>query len=63
MDLDVGSPDEVANVLREAAESYYQAEEDLAETRQGNREAIAWVKIAKILERAANQIEKIPEIE
>ena len=62
MDLDVDSPDEVVDVLRQAAQAYYEAESDLAETWQDDRAGKAWAKIAKILERAADQIDKIPEI-
>jgi phage terminase small subunit len=59
MDLDVDAPDEVAGVLREAAQAYYEAESELSSAWGDPQAGKVWTKIAKILERAADQIDKI----
>ena len=59
MDLDVNSPDKVADVLRVAAQEYYQAEGDLSASWQDPGAGYIWAKIAKILEQAASKIDKL----
>lgn len=59
LDLDVDSPENVPDVLREAAQSYYESAGELASSWQDRQAGSVWNKIAKILERAADQIEKV----
>lgn len=58
LDLDVDSPEKVAQVLRRAAEEYEQSELELQSAWQ-DRSIKVWGKISKILERAATSIEKV----
>ncbi len=57
LNLDVDAPDKVARVLRAAAQEYYESAGEL-ESAWGDKGAgRPWVKIAKILERAADSID------
>lgn len=58
-DLDVDSPDKVADVLRYTAEAFYDSAAELESTWQDKKSGNPWKKIALILEQAANKIEKI----
>lgn len=58
-DLDVETPEDVSIVLREAAQIYYEAEGELSSAWGDPEAGKVWTKIAKILERVANQIDKI----
>ena len=57
MDLDVEAPDQVAAVLRNAAQAYYESASELEAAWQDRGAGRPWEIIAKILERAAAQIE------
>jgi len=59
LDLDVADPEEVADILREAAQSYGEAESELSSAWQDPSAGKVWIKIAKILEAAADKIDKI----
>lgn len=58
LDLDVDAPDQVADVLRAAAQEYFEAEEELSSAWQDPQAGKVWTKIARILERAANQVDR-----
>ena len=57
-DLDVDSPDEVANVLRDAADAYHESASELDASWQDKSAGRPWTIIARILEKAADQIDK-----
>jgi hypothetical protein len=58
LDLDVDAPDKVAPVLRRAAEKFYESASELEAAWQDKAAGRPWIKIAQILERAANSIDK-----
>jgi len=58
LDLDVDAPDEVSQVLRDAAEAYHESAVDLESSWQDKGAGRPWTAIARILERAADQIDK-----
>lgn len=58
LDLDVDAPDKVASILRAAAEAYYESSGELEAAWQDREAGRPWTKIARILERAADQIER-----
>lgn len=58
LDLDVDAPDEVATVLLNAVESYYESAVELRSAWQDESAGRPWEKIAKILEVAAYKIQK-----
>ena len=55
LDLDVDAPEKVANVLRRAADKYWESESELQSMWQDPRAGRIWREFAKILERAADQ--------
>jgi hypothetical protein len=55
LSLDVAAPDEVVTVLRAAAEQFYVSHNELLGVWQ--QTSTPWASIARILERAADQIE------
>lgn len=57
MCLDTDAPDKVAGILRTAAENYRQSATDLASAWQDPRAGELWIKIAKILDNAADRAE------
>lgn len=57
-DLDIGTPDKVATVLRMAADKYRQSACDLAAAWQDESAGKVWNEFARILERAAVSCEK-----
>ena len=59
MDLDVDSPEKVAVVLRRAADAYYESASELESAWQDRGAGKPWTKLARILERAADQAEKV----
>ena len=59
LDLDVDTPDKVADILRQAAQEYYEAEGELSASWQDPGAGFIWAKIAKILEAAATKIDKL----
>jgi len=59
MDLDVDSPEKVAAVLRRAAEAYSESASELESQWQDPGAGKPWAKLARILERAADQAEKV----
>lgn len=59
IDLDVDAPDKVADVLRRAAEMYYESATELEAAWQDKNAGRPWTKIAQILERAAKNIDKV----
>ena len=58
INLDVAHPDEVSTVLRNAAEAYIDSASNLESAWQDKQAGAPWLKIARILERAADQIDK-----
>ena len=54
-DLDVAAPEHVANVLRNAAEKFYDSSSDLESAWQDESSGRIWFQLAKVLERAADQ--------
>lgn len=62
IDLDVEAPDQVANVLRQAAQEYYESAGELEAAWQDKYAGKPWTAIAKILEAAADKIDKIDGI-
>jgi phage terminase small subunit len=59
MDLDVDSPDKVAERLRNTADAYYESANELASAWQDRSAGASWAKIARILESAADRIDKV----
>jgi len=60
LDLDVASPHEAIGVLREAAQQYYESSGELESSWQSKVPATqVWAKFAKVLESAADRMEKI----
>lgn len=55
----VTTPQEVPAILRNAAQAYYEAAGELSSAWQDKQAGKPWDAIARILERAANQIDKI----
>jgi PHD/YefM family antitoxin component YafN of YafNO toxin-antitoxin module len=58
LDLDVDAPDQVTRVLRKAAEAYYDSASELESAWQEKAAGRPWTIIARILERAADQIDR-----
>lgn len=58
-DLDVDAPDKVAGILKNAADDYYEASSDLESAWQDPQAARIWAKIARVLETAADRIDKL----
>jgi hypothetical protein len=58
LDLDVDTPEKVAQVLRAAAERFYESEGELQSAWQDRNAGRVWREFAKILERAADQCER-----
>lgn len=58
LSLDVGEPYDVPDVLRRAAQEYYEAEVELEASWQERYAGWAWGVIAPILEQAADRIDK-----
>ena len=56
--LDRAAPEEVGPTLRRAAQLYYEAQGEL-EASWGEKIPDIWVKLARILERAADQADKV----
>lgn len=59
LSLDVDSPDQIATVLYEAAQEYFDASEEMSASWQSEAAGRPWYKAAVILQRAADQIAKI----
>jgi len=58
-DLDVNAPDKVAIVLRAAAQAYAESAAEIEVTWQSKGAGRPWIKIAAVLEKAADRIDKI----
>jgi hypothetical protein len=58
LDLNVSSPEHVAQVLRAAADAYRQSCLDLQEAWQDDNAGLVWSKLAEVLEAAANKADK-----
>jgi hypothetical protein len=58
VDLNVASPEEVPTILYRAAEYYYESASELALAWQDRGAGKPWLMIARILEAAAEKIEK-----
>jgi hypothetical protein len=58
LDLDVDSPDKVSRILRNAAERFYEDAGELEASWQDPGAGRPWTLIAKILDRAADSIDK-----
>jgi len=59
LDLDVDHPDKVARILRNAAEAYGAAEVELSSAWQDPGAGRPWGRIARILEKAADQVDRV----
>lgn len=59
LDLNVDSPEMVSGVIRHAAQAFYESHGELESAWQDKNAGAAWSKIARILERAADQIDKV----
>ncbi len=59
MSLDIDAPDKVGAVLREAAQAYFESAGELESAWQDKNAGKAWAKIARILEQAADKIDKL----
>lgn len=57
-DLDVDAPEKVPDVLRDAAQDYYESAAELPAYHGDPGAGRIWSKIARILERAAESVEK-----
>jgi hypothetical protein len=57
LDLDCAAPDQVARVLRNAADKYRESAVELQAAWQDKGPALVWSGIARELERAAERIE------
>jgi len=58
LSLDVSSPDKVATILRAAADQYRDDHNNLISAWQQG--STPWAAIARILDRAADSIDKLP---
>ncbi len=58
LDLDVDAPDKVSQILRNAADAYYESAGELESAWQDPGAGKPWEQIAKILESAARAIDK-----
>lgn len=59
LDLNVDSPEEVPRILRRAAEAFEESNAELCASWQDAEAGRPWSQIARILERAADQIDKV----
>jgi len=59
LDLDVDAPDKVSDILRDAAEDYYESASELGSAWTDRSAGRVWTRIAKILEAAADKIDKL----
>jgi hypothetical protein len=59
MDLDVDAPDKVAQILRNASDAYYEGAAELESAWQDSKAGAPWIRIARILDSAADKIDKI----
>lgn len=59
LDLDVDAPDKVADILRNAGDEYMEAESELSAAWGDPNAGKIWTKIANVLYRAANSIDKL----
>ena len=59
LSLDVAAPDEVSDILRRAADAYRESQTELQSAWQDRSADSEWSKIARILESAAQKIDKI----
>jgi hypothetical protein len=57
-DLDVSAPDQVPNVLRQAAQAYRESSGELASAWQDTGAGAVWNDLARVLERAADSADK-----
>lgn len=58
MDLDVDSPEKVADVLREAADQYRESAAELESAWQEKAAGRPWTQIATLLEGCAERIDR-----
>jgi hypothetical protein len=58
LDLDTDAPENVQAILRRAAEQYRESASELQSAWQDRNAGKVWDRIARILERAADQVEK-----
>lgn len=61
LSLDVDRPEDVPNVLRRAAEEYFEARGELQASWQEREAGWEWEEIARVLEQAARKIENTIE--
>jgi acyl-CoA reductase-like NAD-dependent aldehyde dehydrogenase len=57
LDLDVDTPEKVAEVLRRAAQRFYESAGELESAWQDKNAGKVWERMARILERAADSCE------
>ena len=61
LDLDVGTPAQVGDILRAAAERYREEQEALQAARRDENAGREWERLARILERAAAAVDRCLE--
>lgn len=59
LDLDVSSPDQVAGVLRRAAEAYRVSDAELSSAWQEKAAGYPWARVARILDQTADRIARL----
>jgi hypothetical protein len=57
--LDVATPEEVPQILRNVADSYRQSNSDLGAAWQDDSAGVIWSKLATILEQAAKSCDRL----
>jgi phage terminase small subunit len=58
LDLDVATPEQVAEVLRDAASKFHESAVELSAAWQDKTAGAIWRQIAKILEQAADKCDR-----
>lgn len=60
-DINVSSPDKLADVLRSAAQAFRESTEDLRSTWQDDQAGRVWAELARVLESAAMRSDLVCE--
>jgi len=61
LDLDVDAPERVADVLKRAAQAYYESHSELSAAWQDRHAGRVWSKLGAEFEKFAARVEKIVE--
>ena len=61
LDLDVDAPERVANVLRNAAQAYYESHSELSAAWQDRKAGRVWFKLGAEFEKFAERIAAVVE--